>query len=204
MDGRQSCQNMLQQLNLDNNQFRIGRSKVFFRAGVLADLEEKRDNKLSVVMAGFQAFCRGYLARRKFRRREDEEKCIRIIQRNARIYIQLREWAWWKLYSKVKPLLNVSRVDDELRRREEAIGVLQEKLNEVSADKDRLEEASRLLEEEKSKLQDILSSERVAAADQLNILNRAKSRESDLEEELKNLANAFEAVRLSLYYFFNL
>lgn len=51
-------------LELDSNLYRIGQSKVFFRAGVLAHLEEERDLKITDVIITFQAWCRGYVARR--------------------------------------------------------------------------------------------------------------------------------------------
>ena len=44
--------------------FRIGQSKIFFRAGVLAHLEEERDVRITDLVVNFQAFCRGLLARR--------------------------------------------------------------------------------------------------------------------------------------------
>lgn len=51
-------------LELDPNLYRIGQSKVFFRAGVLAHLEEERDMKITDVIINFQAWCRGYVARK--------------------------------------------------------------------------------------------------------------------------------------------
>lgn len=51
-------------LELDQNLYRIGQSKVFFRAGVLAHLEEERDMKITDVIISFQAWCRGYVARK--------------------------------------------------------------------------------------------------------------------------------------------
>jgi len=51
-------------LELDGNLFRIGQSKIFFRAGVLAHLEEERDLKITDIIIYFQAVCRGYLARK--------------------------------------------------------------------------------------------------------------------------------------------
>ena len=51
-------------LELDTNLYRIGQSKIFFRAGVLAHLEEERDMKLSDIIIQFQALSRGLLARR--------------------------------------------------------------------------------------------------------------------------------------------
>lgn len=51
-------------LELDGNLFRVGQSKVFFRAGVLAHLEEERDLKITDTIIRFQSAARGYLARR--------------------------------------------------------------------------------------------------------------------------------------------
>ena len=44
--------------------FRIGQSKIFFRTGVLAQLEEERDVRITDLVVKFQAYCRGLLARR--------------------------------------------------------------------------------------------------------------------------------------------
>lgn len=54
----------IESLELDPNLYRIGQSKIFFRAGVLAHLEEERDLKLTDIIVQFQASVRGMLARR--------------------------------------------------------------------------------------------------------------------------------------------
>jgi len=54
----------IEALELDPNLYRIGQSKVFFRAGVLAHLEEERDLKLTDIIVQFQAYARGCIARR--------------------------------------------------------------------------------------------------------------------------------------------
>ena len=54
----------IEALELKSNLYRMGQSKVFFRPGVLAHLEEERDLKITDVIIGFQACCRGYLARK--------------------------------------------------------------------------------------------------------------------------------------------
>lgn len=59
-----SFPSQIQALELDPNLYRIGQSKVFFRAGVLAHLEEERDMKITDIIISFQACCRGYLARK--------------------------------------------------------------------------------------------------------------------------------------------
>uniref|UniRef100_A0A8C2J9B2 Myosin, heavy chain 9a, non-muscle n=1 Tax=Cyprinus carpio TaxID=7962 RepID=A0A8C2J9B2_CYPCA len=101
MDGKQACVLMIKALELDTNLFRIGQSKVFFRAGVLAHLEEERDLKITDVIITFQAVCRGYVARRAFAKRQQQLTAMRVIQRNCAAYLKLRNWNWWRLFTKV-------------------------------------------------------------------------------------------------------
>ena len=65
MDGKKACEKMIEALELDPGLFRIGQSKIFFRAGVLAHLEEERDLRITDLVVKFQAYCRGLLARRQ-------------------------------------------------------------------------------------------------------------------------------------------
>ena len=53
----------LEALELHEDQYRVGNSKVFFPAGVLAKLEEDRENKLSTILTAMQARIRGTLSR---------------------------------------------------------------------------------------------------------------------------------------------
>lgn len=104
-EGRATVEKMVNELNLGPNEFRIGHTKIFFRAGVLASLEEMRDHKLSAMVIGLQAFCRGHIARKAFKFHVGDHQAVAIIQRNVRIYLKLRDWKWWKLYSRLKPNL---------------------------------------------------------------------------------------------------
>lgn len=40
---------------------------------------------------------------------------LRVLQRNLRQFAQMRNWAWWKLFVKVKPLLTMTKAEDELK-----------------------------------------------------------------------------------------
>ena len=108
-------------MELDPNSYRIGQSKIFFRTGVLAHLEEERDIKLTEIITIFQAYARGNIARRNYKRRIQQLSAIRVIQRNGRSYLKLRNWPWWRLFTKVKPLLNVTRQEDELHQKEDEL-----------------------------------------------------------------------------------
>uniref|UniRef100_A0A8C0FEM7 Myosin heavy chain 11 n=1 Tax=Bubo bubo TaxID=30461 RepID=A0A8C0FEM7_BUBBB len=101
MDGKQACILMIKALELDPNLYRIGQSKIFFRTGVLAHLEEERDLKITDVIITFQAQCRGYLARKAFAKRQQQLTAMKVIQRNCAAYLKLRNWQWWRLFTKI-------------------------------------------------------------------------------------------------------
>ena len=92
---------MIDALDLDKTLFRIGTSKIFFKAGVLAELEERRDATLFDIFSRLQAQARMFSARRQMKKILNRAVAIRTIQKNARIYAELREWPWWQLYTKV-------------------------------------------------------------------------------------------------------
>jgi myosin protein heavy chain len=101
MDGRKACLRMVDALDLDKSIYKIGTSKIFFKAGVLAELEERRDMLLYDVFSRFQAMARKWSARRQMKKVLNRAIAIRTIQRNAKQYNELREWPWWQLYTKV-------------------------------------------------------------------------------------------------------
>lgn len=77
-------------------------------------MEEFRDERLGKIMSWMQAWARGYLSRRGFKKLQEQRVALKVVQRNLRKYLQLRTWPWYKLWQKVKPLLNVSRIEDEI------------------------------------------------------------------------------------------
>ncbi|KAF9938941.1 hypothetical protein BGZ67_010206 [Mortierella alpina] len=187
MDGRVAAQTLLEALQMDKSQYRVGTSKVFFRSGVLAELEDIRDQKLSQMFAKCQAHCRGFLARRQLNQKIDRAKAIKIIQRNARVYVQLREWSWWKMYVRIKPLLNVTRVAEELRENQEKVRILAEKQEQETQARLKLEEASRAYEAEKARLEELLETERNLSIDNEQILIRTQARASQLEDRVREI-----------------
>merc|ERR1712106_1187285 len=143
MDAKKACKLMLDDLDLDAGLFRIGQSKIFFRAGVLAQMEEDRDVKITEIMVKLQAVLRGYISRRKFSRKKDQLRAIRVIQRNGLSYLKLRNWQWWRLFTKVKPLLKVTEADKEIRDKDNQ---LQAAMNEQSKMVGQVEESAKKLE----------------------------------------------------------
>ena len=69
---------------------------------------------------------------RAFSKRVEAHKAIRILQRNFTAHLTLRQWDWWKLYVRIKPLLGVNRQDEELKAKENEIKQVSEKLDKTT------------------------------------------------------------------------
>ncbi|XP_038608204.1 myosin-14 isoform X2 [Tachyglossus aculeatus] len=181
MDGKQACEKMIKALDLDPNLYRVGQSKIFFRAGVLAQLEEERDLKVTDIIVSFQAAARGYLARRAFHKRQQQQSALRVMQRNCAAYLKLRNWHWWRLFTKVKPLLQVTRQDEVLQARAQELQKVQEQQLLSEQRLGELQGTLLQLEKEKVSLVEQLRAEAALCAEAEELRARLASRKQELE-----------------------
>ncbi|XP_055008605.1 myosin-11-like isoform X2 [Boleophthalmus pectinirostris] len=187
MDGKQACCLMVKHLDLDPNLFRIGQSKMFFRTGVLAQLEEERDLKLTVVIIAFQAQARGFLARKAFSKRQQQLTAMKVIQRNCACYLKLKNWQWWRLFTKVKPLLQVTRQEEEMGQKEEELKAAREAAAKAEAELKDITQKHTQLVEERAALEIKLQTETELYTEAEEMRLRLEAKHKELEEVLKEM-----------------
>uniref|UniRef100_A0A8C7JAH9 Myosin-9 n=1 Tax=Oncorhynchus kisutch TaxID=8019 RepID=A0A8C7JAH9_ONCKI len=192
MDGKQACVLMIKALELDSNLFRIGQSKVFFRAGVLAHLEEERDIKITDIIISFQSWCRGYVARKAFTKRQQQLTAMKVIQRNCTAYLKLRNWQWWRLFTKVKPLLQVTRQEEEMQAREDELEKTKVRQQQTEEQLQEFEAKQQQLNAEKLALQEQLQAETELCAEAEEMRSKLATRKQELEEILHDLESRVE------------
>merc|ERR1719384_2550816 len=146
-------------INFEAEKYRCGHTMVFFRAGALAALEEARDGIVLKLVRWMQGECYGRVKRREFQKKSDQRELMKVVQRNFRKYMTLRDWGWFIIIQKTKPLIGQVNLEDELRmleeRANETWGLYDEALK-VTAE---LEGANVGLEEESRALSTQLASE---------------------------------------------
>ncbi|XP_017336466.1 myosin-10 isoform X3 [Ictalurus punctatus] len=192
MDGKQACERMIQALELDPNLYRIGQSKIFFRTGVLAHLEEERDLKITDIIIYFQAMCRGYLARKAFAKKQQQLSALKVLQRNCAAYLKLRHWQWWRLFTKVKPLLQVTRQEEEMQAKDEELVKVKERQVKVENELVEMERKHQQLMEEKNILAEQLQAETELFAEAEEMRARLVAKKQELEEILHDLESRVE------------
>ncbi|KAG9482629.1 hypothetical protein GDO78_011338 [Eleutherodactylus coqui] len=192
MDGKQACAIMIKALELDPNLFRIGQSKIFFRAGVLAHLEEERDLKITDIIVLFQAACRGYLARKAFSRRQQQMSALKVVQRNCAAYLKLRHWQWWRLFTKVKPLLQVTRQDEVMQAKVVELQKVKDSHLKTELELKDMGSKYQQLFEEKNILAEQLQAETELFAEAEEMRARLAAKKQELEEILHDLESRVE------------
>merc|ERR1719464_2717421 len=192
MDGKKACERMIGALELDPNLFRVGQSKIFFRAGVLAHLEEERDLRVTDLVVKFQAYCRGLLARRNYHKRVQQLNAIRILQRNCAAYLKLRNWQWWRLYTKVKPLLQVTKNDEKVMQKETELKEITERLVHHEQEVQNLNKQYEQALEEKNILAEQLQAETELCAEAEEMRARLAARKQEMEEIIHDMEARIE------------
>ncbi|XP_076765674.1 myosin heavy chain isoform X15 [Xylocopa sonorina] len=191
-DPKKAAEAILDASGLDPDQYRLGHTKVFFRAGVLGQMEELRDERLSKIVSWMQAYIRGYLSRKDYKKMQEQRLALVVVQRNLRKYLQIRTWPWWKLWQKVKPLLNVTRVEDELAALEEKAKKAQEAFEKEEKLRKELEEQNTKLLQERNALQKQLDGEKGSLSEYMEKSLKLAAQKADLESQLQDLNDRFK------------
>ena len=184
LEGQTAAQIIVEKLGLEKSLYRIGLTKMFFRAGVLAELEEQRDALIRDLMSRFQSVARGFVQRRIATKHLYRAEAARIIQHNLRVYTSLCQSPWWRLFVRMKPLLGATRTAGEVKKRDEMIQKLQGRIQHENEDRQKLEEDRRRADAEVQRIQQTLESERSLALDKEEIFKRLQQRDSELTEKL--------------------
>ncbi|XP_034240476.1 myosin heavy chain, muscle isoform X23 [Thrips palmi] len=186
-DEKKCAEIILKNTALDEESYRLGHTKVFFRAGVLGQMEELRDDRLGKIISWLQAYIRGYLSRKGFKRLQDQRIALQVVQRNLRKYLQLRTWPWWKLWQKVKPLLNVTRIEDEIAALQDKAAKAQENFEREEKLRKELESLNAKLTAEKTALLKNLDGEKGALSEYQEKSSKLAAQKADLESQLTDV-----------------
>ncbi|XP_036053201.1 unconventional myosin-XVIIIa isoform X11 [Onychomys torridus] len=195
VDEKRAVEELLESLDLEKSSCCMGLSRVFFRAGALAQLEEQRDEQTSRHLTLFQAACRGYLARQRFKKRKIQDLAIRCVQKNIKKNKGVKDWPWWKLFTTVRPLIQVQLSEEQIRNKDEEIQQLRSKLEKVEKERNELRLNSDRLETRISELTSELTDERNTGESASQLLDAETAERLRAEKEMKELQTQYDALK---------
>nr|XP_019595006.1 PREDICTED: unconventional myosin-XVIIIa isoform X5 [Rhinolophus sinicus] len=195
VDEKRAVEELLESLDLEKSSCCMGLSRVFFRAGTLARLEEQRDEQTSRNLTLFQAACRGYLARQHFKKKKIQDLAIRCVQKNIKKNKGVKDWPWWKLFTTVRPLIEVQLSEEQIRNKDEEIQQLRGKLEKVEKERNELRLNSDRLESRISELTSELTDERNTGESASQLLDAETAERLRAEKEMKELQTQYDALK---------
>ncbi|XP_033924941.1 unconventional myosin-XVIIIa isoform X2 [Melopsittacus undulatus] len=195
VDEKRAVEELLESLDLEKSSYHMGLSRVFFRAGSLARLEEQRDTQTSRNITLFQAACRGFLARQQFKKRKIQDLAIRCVQKNIKKNKGVKDWPWWKLFTTVRPLIEVQLTEDQIRGKDEEIQQLKSKLEKVEKERNELRLNSDRLESRITELTSELTDERNTGESASQLLDAETAERLRAEKEMKDLQAKYDALK---------
>ncbi|KER24305.1 hypothetical protein T265_07991 [Opisthorchis viverrini] len=121
--------------------------------------------------------------------RIQHQQAITVIQRNCVAYLKLRNWPWWRLFTKVRPLLTVTRQEEVVAAKEDELRKVREALEKITNDLAELQRSYEKLTKERTQLQAELEQEHESnqniQAERLRLLERIQN----LEDEFLEMEN---------------
>merc|ERR1712112_800835 len=188
-DNKVATYALMDKINFPRERYRLGHTLVFFRAGALAFLEECRDDIVLRLLRNLQGEVLKRIRGAIYRKKYDKRELIKVGQRQFRKYIAMREWGWFVIIQKTRPLVGRPDPNEELRmleaKAEATYGVYKEKCDT----KVRLLEENAAIEEEKKALLEQISKEQGDLSQYHERQSKCASEKADLEIALTEAQN---------------
>merc|ERR1712241_1503429 len=185
---------LMDKIGFPREKFQLGHTKVFFRAGALAFLEELRDGIVLKLVRWLQGQCFGHIKRKVYSIKYDQRELMKVVQRNFRKFVSLRSWGWFIIIQKTRPLIGQINLEEELRiledKAKDAYGAYKDQLDT----KARLEQENVAMEEEKKALVKQLEAEQGNLGEYTERQAKASAMKADLEVQLVEAGNRLTAM----------
>ena len=184
---------VLDVIKLEKEKYRLGHTKVFFRAGILGHMEEVREDRIGMVLSWLQGQARGKASRMVFKKMQDQKLALYCCQRTIRNYYIGKTWLWWQLWLAIKPNLKCTKFAQYKAEYEEKIAIAEKNIDKALADRKKVEASHEVLLTQKNELALALKSGGSAVQDIIDKTNRVEAMAADVQKQLDEINNRISA-----------
>jgi myosin heavy chain 6/7 len=174
-------------IQLDKEKFRLGHTKVFFRAGILGFMEEVREDKIGSVLSWLQAGARGKASRMQFKKLQDQKMALYCCQRTIRNYYIGKTWPWWTIWLAIKPNLKCTQFGKYKKEFEDKIALAEAHIDTAIADREKVQAVYNSLAGQKNELSLALKSGGSAVQDIIDKTVRIENMALDVQKSLDDV-----------------
>merc|ERR1719225_412805 len=174
-------------VKMDKEKFRLGHTKVFFRAGILGYMEEVREDKIGSVLAWLQSGARGKASRIAFKKLQDQKLALYCCQRSIRNMLIAKTWKWMQIWLLIKPNLKCTQFSKYKKEYEDKIELAEANIDKAIAECDAVVTVHDRLVAEKNELNMALTSGGSMVQDIIDKTNRMESQKNDVQKQLDDV-----------------
>merc|ERR1719266_1599675 len=183
-DNKSGVYALMDKIDFSRDRYRLGHTKVFFRAGALAGLEEARDDIVLKLVRWLQGQCFGHIRRAVYQQKADQRDLMKVIQRNFKKFCSLRNWGWFIIIQKTRPLIGQINLEEQLNILEQQAKSAYGAYEDQVETKKRLEQENVTIEEEKKALLKQLEAEQGNMSEYHEKQAKISAQKADLEVQL--------------------
>lgn len=200
-NSKKNCEILLSSLHLDPTIYKVGNTKLFFKAGVLANLELLKEQRLSAAVTRLNAIISANSVRKEIRSHLKKLQAARILKVTFETYDRLMENPWYNLYMKLLPLLDSSNTILKTKKIAEQVKQLENKLAESEKSTTVMVDAKRLVEQELEKVKALLLKETSELQQSQELLEATKTKQIQIQQkwdETLSIKDSLETENLEL------
>merc|ERR1712227_396497 len=185
---------VLDTVGLEKEKYRLGHTKVFFRAGVLGQMEEIREDRIGQVLSWLQAYCRGKMSRMGFKKMQDQKIALYCCQRTIRNYMVGKTWLWWQIWMALKPNLKCTKFAQYKAEYEQKIAIAEANIDQAVADCNKVKDAHSKLSADKDEVLRALDSGGDVVKELSNKIDKLEKSKNDLSKQVDGTNNQLRSL----------
>jgi myosin heavy chain 6/7 len=179
-------------VQLDKEKYRLGHTKVFFRAGILGYMEEIREDRIGTVLSWLQSRAKGKASRLMFKKLQDRKLALYCMQRTIRNYYIGKTWLWWQLWLAIKPNLKCTKFAQYKAEYEDKIEIAGANIDKAIAECTKVKGVYERMCVEKNELVLALQSGGSAVQDIIDKTTRIEGMKNDVQKQLDDTSGRID------------
>merc|ERR1711892_951753 len=178
---------VLDTIKLDKEKFRLGHTKVFFRAGILGVMEETREDKIGSVLSWLQSGARGKSSRMKFKKLQDQKLALYCCQRALKNRKMVTTWKWMEIWMAIKPSLKCTQFGKYKAEFEDKIALAEANIGTALEERAKVQKVHDALLASKNEAQMALDGGGSAVQDIIDKTKRVEGMATDVEKQVTDV-----------------
>merc|ERR1719225_2539057 len=174
-------------VKMEKEKFRLGHTKVFFRAGQLGFMEEIREDKIGSVLSWLQSGARGKASRMQFKKLQDQKLALYACQRSIRNMLMAKTWKWMQIWLAIKPNLKCTQFSKYKKEYEDKIALAEANIDKAFADREKVQAVHDGLLGQKNEVSLALQSRGSAVQDIIDKTVRIENMTAEVKKELEDV-----------------